>query len=297
MPPFVRRGYYDDFWNVDKILARRIKPGTIGVWEYLVAWEGFTAEGDTWQQAHDIPKNIVKDYNSSYNLRAEMLLSRIRGSFWRVLKETKEALWNLEIEEHTDPETARAAMQLLAWQRGGLPPLELQTYPGDDCKQKLALALMSQESVADLVRMHELHPEAGVGNVRIRHGSGDKNLRVVSAPVVVEFVEPLPIDGLQLATGYTFKIKFSTWTFLNPTGYHDHPPAPDAEKLGRRPRDALVAHVKRLVKEPYATAASWPKGRVRRHALTRSPQPGVPAWADLPTTRWALTPQEAMPGA
>ena len=52
---------------------------------------------------------------------------------------------------------------------------------------------MSQESVAELVHMHELHPEAGVGNVRIRHGSGDKNLRVVSAPVVVEFVEPLPI--------------------------------------------------------------------------------------------------------
>ena len=76
-----------------------------------------------------------------------------------------------------------------------------------------------------------------------------------------------------------------------------HPPAPNDKKLNNAKRGRVVAHVKALVKEPDATRASWPKGPVRRHGLSQPPRAGMPAWADLPPSRWALTPEECMPAA
>ena len=35
-----------DHYNVENILARRVKRGGI---EYLVAWDGYGTEGDTWE--------------------------------------------------------------------------------------------------------------------------------------------------------------------------------------------------------------------------------------------------------
>ena len=54
---------------------------------------------------------------------------------------------------------------------------------------------------------------------------------------------------------------------------------------------------RKLIKEPAATSASWPSGKVRRHGLSQPPRPGVPAWADLPPSRWSLTKEESMPAA
>ena len=59
--------------------------------------------------------------------------------------------------------------------------------------------------------------------------------------------------------------------------------------LPRRPdlsssADLRVCMLKQVMAQP----------AVRRHGLSRPPQPGVPDLPDLPPNYWALTPEEAM---
>ena len=66
----------------------------------------------------------------------------------------------------------------------------------------------------------------------LRHGSArDKNLRVVGLPILLKYIEPMPVDGKALTSGYKFTAQYATWTFLNPTGAHDHPPCRNEYRL------------------------------------------------------------------
>ena len=154
------------------------------------------------------------------------------------------------------------------------------------------------DAISDIVALHIDHPENGLGALRIRFGSArDKNPRAIGAPLLLEYWEPLAVGGRELESGYKLKVTLATWTFINPTGHHDHPPTQNANRLNNSKRGRIVEHVKKLIKEPWATRASWPKGTVRRHGLSQPPQPGVPAWADLPASRWEHTIAEATPTA
>jgi hypothetical protein len=164
--------------------------------------------------------------------------------------------------------------------------------------RRTQLAVMDMQTVSDIVALHIDHPESGIGALRIRFGGArDKNLRAIGFPILFTFWEPLAVDGRELENGYKLTVSLATWTFINPTGLHDHPPCPEDKKLSDSKRGRIVEHVKMLVKELAATSASWPNGKVRRHGLSQPPRAGVPAWADLPASRWALTPAEAMPAA
>ena len=224
-----------------------------------------------------------------------MCLRTLREHFFLVMTDKKDAEWgkNDTILRGVDPVVIHRLLRRLTVRRGGLPPHKLSSQEGAGMRATW-LTLNDMDSVSELVGLHIEHPEAGLGAVRIRHGSTrDKNLRVVGAPVMIKFQEPLPLSGKALTKGYKLTVAYSTWTFLNPTGHHDHPPS--AQKMSTKAESHIVEHVKRLVHEPWATRASWPRGPVKRHGLSRPPQPGVPAWADLPPSRWELTVRESMP--
>ena len=224
---------------------------------------------------------------------------RLRSFLFEALCEGKEAVFGkvYTFDSTIDTPTAKDLMKLLAQQRGGAPPLKIVTASVGKFR-RTQLAVMDMQTVSDIVALHIEHPEKGLGCLRIRFGSArDKNLRAVGFPILFTYWEPLPVDGRELDSGYKFTVELATWTFLNPTGFHDHPPCPEDKKLSDSKRGRIVAHVKALIKEPAATRASWLKGPVRRHGLSQPPRAGVPAWADLPPSRWALTPAEAMPAA
>jgi hypothetical protein len=283
---------------VDRLLARR--PSARGGFEYLVAWVGYGTNGDTWQHQDDIlDQALIKAFDASYDLRIMLVWRRLRTFFYDVLTESKEAEFEkmYTFDSTIDPATAHGLLKLLAWQRGGAKPLQIvSTVVGK--LRRTQLAVMDMQTVSDIVALHVDHPEKGLGALRIRFGSTrDKNPRVVGFPLLFTYWEPLQVDGRELEQGYKLTVTLATWTFLNPTGHHDHPPAQNEKKLNNSKRGRIVEHVKMLIKEPAATMASWPNGVVRRHGLSRPPQPGVPAWADLPASRWELTKEECMPSA
>jgi hypothetical protein len=265
----------------------------------LTAWENYGTEGDTWEPEDNLPTELVKAFDACFDLRVALLWRRLRTFFYEFLAESKEAEFDkiYSFDSTVDPRAAHALLKHLAQQRGGAKPLQIvSTIVGKF--RRTQLAIMDMQTVSDVVALHVDHPENGLGALRIRFGSArDKNLRAIGFPLLFTYWEPLTVDGKELDTGYKFTVELATWTFLNPTGLHDHPPAPEDKKLSDGKRGRIVAHVKALVKEPAATMASWPSGKVRRHGLSQPPRAGVPAWADLPPSRWALTPAEAMPAA
>ena len=289
---------YEESWEVDRLLARR--PSARGGFEYLTAWKDYGTEGDTWQREADLEEtNEVAKFDAAFNLPVMLVWRRLRNFFYEFLCEGKEAEFEkvYTFDATVDPEVAHGLLKLLARQRGGAESLKIvSTVVGHF--RRTQLAVMDMQTVSDIVALHIDHPESGLGCLRIRFGSArDKNPRAIGFPLLFTYWEPLEVGGRELEQGYRLTVTLATWTFLNPTGLHDHPPAPDEKKLSDSKRGRIVAHVKTLIKEPAATMASWPSGKVRRHGLSQPPRAGVPAWADLPPSRWALTREESMPAA
>ena len=288
-----RRRLLKEKYKPERVLARR-PSGRAGKFEYLIAWKLFGVEGDTWE-AEEHVSELAKEYDKQYDLPVEMCLRSMREHFYRVMTDKKHAEWGKKdtILAGVDPATIHRILRRLTVRRGGLTPHRLQSQDGGG-KRATWLTLADMDSVSDLVGLHHEHPEAGLGALRIRHGTArDKNLRMIGAPLLIKYAEPLPVSGKVIPKGYKLTLEYSTWTFINPTGDHEHPPS--TQKISTKAEGNIVKHVKRLVREPWATGASWPNGPVKRHGLSRPPQPGVPAWADLPPSRWALTVRESMP--
>ena len=285
-------------YTVDRLLARR--PASGGSFEYLVAWEDYGTEGNTWEREENIiDKTLVPKFDAEYDLRVHLLWRRLRNFFYQFLCEGKEAEYEkiYTFDSTIDPAAAHGLLKLLARQRGGAKPLPVVSQVVGKFR-RTQLAVTDMQTVSDIVALHIDHPENGLGALRIRfNGARDKNPRAVGFPLLFTYWEPLAVDGRELEQGYKLTVSLATWTFINPTGLHNHPPCPEEKKLSDSKRGRIVAHVKTLIKEPAATMASWPSGKVRRHGLSQPPRAGVPAWAELPPSRWALTPAEAMPAA
>ena len=289
---------YEESWEVDRLLARRPLAG--GGFEYLTAWKDYGTEGDTWEHENNLEDtDEVSKFDASYNLPVMLLWRRLRSFFYEFLCEGKEAEFEkiYTFDSTIDPAAAHGLLKLLAQQRGGAKPLKIISTDVGNFR-RTQLAVMDMQTVSDIVALHIDRPEKGLGALRIRFGgTRDKNPRAVGFPLLFTYWEPLEVDGRELDHGYKLTVTLATWTFLNPTGLHDHPPAPNEKKLSDSKRARIVQHVKTLIKEPAATMASWPSGKVRRHGLSQPPRAGVPAWADLPPSRWALTREESMPAA
>ena len=123
------------------------------------------------------------------------------------------------LHEARDPQVAQQLLSTLAKRRSGPPlsiQLEVERYE-DSENIKMVLELTSQEHLADLVLLHGVHPQHGLGNVRIRHGQlRDKDLLVVQM-VLLEYVQPKPIGGRAPTAGYQFKVTYTILKFNGAT--------------------------------------------------------------------------------
>ena len=54
-----KRKILEEPYEIQKLLARRVKRGQI---EYLVAWKGFGADGDTWEPPEHIPAPFLNKF-------------------------------------------------------------------------------------------------------------------------------------------------------------------------------------------------------------------------------------------
>jgi hypothetical protein len=128
-----------------------------------------------------------------------------------------------------EPETAKLFLKFLADRRGG--KLKVETAVVGRWRRTW-LVIESMDDISDIVALHIDHPENGLGALRIRFGSArDKNPRAIGAPLLFEYWEPLAVGGRELESGYKLKVTLATWTFINPTGHHDHPPTQNANRL------------------------------------------------------------------
>ena len=97
----------------------------------------------------------------------------------------------------TDPSSDSAPVLLEPRRHGEavvMPVLAL-----DKCRALRLRALLSSSNGRDVVLLHEKHPEYGLGVLRVRHGGArDKNLRAIGIPILIEYLEPLPVHGMEL---------------------------------------------------------------------------------------------------
>ena len=300
--PRRKRQLLEQQYEVQCLLARRCTSRSTGAFEYLVGWNGYDALGDTWEPESNLPKMIVKAYDKQFALGVELSKAALREHFYNILLDSKQGRYGavFYLHEARDPQVAQQLLHTLAQRRSG-PPLKLERYE-DSENIKMVLELTSQEHLADLVLLHGVHPQHGLGNVRIRHGHlRDKDLLVVQM-VLLEYVQPKPIGGRAPTAGYQFKVTYTTLKFNGATGEHRQPEGVIVltdEKTGSvikdtrlsdAQRDLVVEWVKRVVQEPWATYASFRSWRVKRHRLSEK-------WAMLPQGRWMLSNAEAMPSA
>ena len=245
---------------------------------------------------------MVKAFDKKYTLGVELCKASLREHFYKTLLDSKQGKFGavFYLNEARDPRVAYALLRELSTCRSG-KRLALERHENPDLI-KTVLELKEQQDIADLILLHALHPQHGLGNVRIRHGQlRDKDVLAVQM-VILEYVEPKPIGGRALAAGYQFKVTYSTLKFNGATGEHRQPEGVVViadEKTGTiirdtrlrdEQRDAVVEWVKQVVQEPWATAASFKSWRVKRHRLSQK-------WAKLPQGQWMLSNSEAMPSA
>ena len=135
-------------------------------WEYLVRWEGYGTEGDTWLGRDKLPKKLVKDWDATYNLETQLIMRRIRSCLRSLLDDAKEPVWKRRItfDATITPWAAATAMTRIAEEAG----VELKKFKGRDGKVKLQLSFADPEQCAKVVMLHLENPQEGVGNVVIR---------------------------------------------------------------------------------------------------------------------------------
>ena len=127
-----KRLVLEDLYDVEKILARRVKRGGV---EYLVAWEGYGTEADTWEPPEHLPKRFINRYmrfRAELPASFEVCLTDLRDKIARRLLESKGPTFGCEVqcEKAALPEYAEALLRYLGSPRGGekvkLPQAVLQ---------------------------------------------------------------------------------------------------------------------------------------------------------------------------
>ena len=229
--------------------------------------------------------SLVAACDRKYDLSVQVVLAAMRERFHSILLESKRGKFGASFYMNIDPVVAQRVLHALAARRSGAS-LELEHFESEEQVQTV-LELNEQTDIANVVLLHAAHPEHGLGNLRIRHGClRDKDVLAFQM-LVFELSQPKPVGARELLDGHVFKVTYTTLKFNGATGEHLQPEGCvliSDEKTGKTirdtrltdaQRDPVVEHVKRLIQEPYATAAcfkgSW---RVKRHRLSEN-------WAKL----------------
>ena len=229
-----------------------------------MSWEGYGADGDTYEPPEHLPKASVKAFErwaSQLPRSTWLVLSMLRDlkkKNARRLLERRGAAFGLEVDVPAAalPEYADAIFKILGASRRG-PALTVETEKNATHVLR-TLMVTSQEHAAWLVGLQDARPEHGTGALRIKAGGrANKDMVMVVAtpqtPIVLEHRAPKETAGEPQQGSYSFKVSFSTVAFNGITGAMQPYTAP-AEELQLTTADeaALVAHAKRALLQTYA---------------------------------------------
>ena len=284
-----KRLVLEDLYDVEKILARRVKRGGI---EYLVAWEGYGTEADTWEPPEHLPKRFINRYmrfRAELPASFEVCLTDLRDKIARRLLESKGPTFGCEAqcEKAALPEYAEALLRYLGSPRGG-EKVKLKLFYKDGYKVQ-QLVVTDLEHGAWIVGLHHARPDHGVGALRIRTGKTRAcNLLLVAVsevtPIILTYRAPTGVvAGINPEGIYSFKVEFSTVGINGASGdimpYMAPPPNPaDPDQVDLRldplQAEALMAYSKRTLKQEHAL-------KPLQHFLRAQ-------WMYLPAGQWLL---------
>ena len=276
-------------YNVEKILARRVKRGGI---EYLVAWEGYGTEGDTWEPPEHLPKCCIDKYlrfRAELPASFEVCLTDLRDKIARRLLESKGPTFGCEVQCQMAalPEYAEALMRYLGSPRGG-PKMKLKLFYKDGYKVQ-QLVVTDLEHGAWIVGLHHARPDHGVGALRIRTGKtrtcNMPGLTTGVTPLILTYRAPTGVGaGINPEGIYSFKAEFSTVGINGATGdimpYTAPPPNPaDPNQVDLRldptQAEALMAYAKRTLRQ--------------EHVFKPLPHNLRALWMHLPAGQWLVS--------
>ena len=111
-----RRIVYEEEYVANKLLARRVSGRAL---EYLVAWEGYGADGDTWEPAVHLTERLVQEFNASRSTMPpsiDMVVNVLRDRIARQLLENKGPMFGIQVdvEMAAIPEYADAIFKIFA---------------------------------------------------------------------------------------------------------------------------------------------------------------------------------------
>ena len=93
-----RRIVYEEEYVANKLLARRVSGRAL---EYLVAWEGYGADGDTWEPATHLTERLVQEFNASRSTMPpsiDMVVNVLRDRIARQLLENKGPMFGIQVD-------------------------------------------------------------------------------------------------------------------------------------------------------------------------------------------------------
>jgi len=272
---------FEEEYVVNKILARRVVRQRT---DYLVAWEGYDQDGDTFEPKEHLPRALIvafDRYMATLPPSFDIVLRQLRDGFARKLLESNGPMFGVEIEVEMAalPEYADALLAFLANPPRGAPAKVKRVTPSPQSVRQLTID--SQAHAAWIVGMHHARPEHGVGALRIKAGKASNSDMLMVActetsPMIITHRAPKGATAARPLEGrYTFKVQCSTVAFIGYDGNFKPYTAPcDELRLDDAQAEALVAYAKATIKQRWAPKPIPHKLR------------GV--WADLPAGTWLL---------
>jgi len=257
---------------------------------YLVRWKGYTHTGDTREPEAHIPSGKLVAYRKSLVVDGidvqhpvYLVLESLARQLTSPKKVERDPVYQkvLEIEGLTNQQLAMATLKYLSKLLG----IKL-TKEGNTT----ALLAADLDKIAELALLHASRPEQGHGALRTKCGGASYECMLLVWSLRIEYVDGATFGGKH------FKVIMSTVGFNGKTGEPRWPAIPDGtdvhgknydpakdERLSRLEQEAIVAHAKAELRQPWAT-------HVARHPLRKA------GWHALPVGTWALKLAVAMPG-
>ena len=167
---------FENDFKVDRLLAARgVKRGI----EYIVAWQGYGADGDTWKpEEHIKDRRLISDFKArrTVSVSIDLVIFTMRDRIARRLLDIKGPTFGLalEVEMAADPAVAHAVIARLSRPRVGLR-FGARATPAPPVTQ---LEITDLEHIAELVRLHGSRPSTplvrrwSAAHPRQREGGG-----------------------------------------------------------------------------------------------------------------------------
>ena len=163
-----------------------------------VTWEGYGAEGDTYEPPEHLPPALLRAFNTRYAKyppSIDLVLRRTRAAVARKLLESKGALFGVQVDvpEASIPEYSTALLDIFA------SPPRASVRPKVVTKRAWwgttrTLTIRDQAHAAWVASLGSVMPEHGVGALRIRGVTRASNMLMIActqtAPLLITATEP-----------------------------------------------------------------------------------------------------------